>query len=274
MKTTHTPSLAAFKSDAVELRNDFRNGCPEAIERIAAAGLRGPGAKLATCLRVIANEYGLKYEDIVSVDRMISTYAEHSYSAGHWVEPYQGAFRRARFLLQFDALVECLRDQVPLAVAADKRGVDFSGFHFSLLLFSRIDRVIDRLKLPDFSGLQAPGSLVHYHWLQDVTKLSRSNFSNAKFYTITADPLVQPGAYGWEADFSYADLRGADFRGAYLRRAQFVGAKVDGADFRNANINECMFTGCQGVYVSGNVKNRNWDVGPRGPVSDPFGSED
>ncbi len=266
MRLPDTPSLAAFKSDAAELHRAYLSGCPVAIERVAAARIRRTGIKRVTFLRVIAKEYGMTYEEIVSIDQMISRYAEHNVAEGHWAQPYQGKFRRSRFLLQFDALVECLRDQVPLAVAADKRGVDFSGFHFSLLLFDRIDRVLDRKKLPDFSHLQAPGSLVHYHWLQDVTKLTHANFRNAKFYTITADPLVQPGAYGWEADFSYADLRGADFRGAYLRRAVFVGAKVDGADFRNANINECMFTGCQGAYVSGNVRNRNWDVGPKGPV--------
>ncbi|WP_259369662.1 pentapeptide repeat-containing protein [Pseudomonas juntendi] len=221
-------------------------------------------ANRALCLRLIAQEYGLTYKQIVARDRMIARYAAHCFAEGFWRQPYDGVFRRARFLLQFDALVECLRDRVPLAAAAHKRGVDFSGFHFSSLLFKRINRVLTRKKVPDMSYLQAPGSLVHYDWFQDVKKASHANFSNAKFYTVTGDPVVQPGAYGWETDFDYADLRGVDLRGAYLRGATFVGAKMEGADLRNANINECIFTGASGAFVSGEILYHNWDVGPRG----------
>ena len=267
MKFPDTPSLAAFKSDAAVLLHELRSGCPSALERAIRAQLISSGAaNRAICLRIVAKEYGLTYQEVVAKDRMISRYADHCFSQGFWRQPYDGVYRRARFLLQFDALVECLRDQVPLAAAAHKRGVDFSGFHFSSLLFSRIGRVLKRKKVPDFSYLQAPGSLVHYDWFQDVQKASHANFSNAKFYSITADPVVQPGAYGWETDFSHADLRGVDLRGAYLRGACFLGAKVDGADLRNANINECIFTGATGAFVSGEILNHNWDIGPKGVI--------
>lgn len=265
MKFPDTPSLSAFKSDAAVLFNELRSGCPSALGRaIRAQLLSSTPATRTLCLRLIAKEYGLTYKDIVTRDRIIARYAAHCFAQGFWQQPYDGVFRRARFLLQFDALVECLRDQVPLAAAAHKRGVDFSGFHFSSLLFKRINRVLTRKKVPDMSYLQAPGSLIHYDWFQDVKKARHSNFSNAKFYTVTCDPVVQPGAYGWETDFDYADLRGVDLRGAYLRRASFVGAKVDGADLRNANINECIFTGARGTFVSGEILYHNWDVGPRG----------
>lgn len=267
MKFPDTPSLAAFKSDAAVLLHELRSGSRSALDRAIRAQLISSGpVNRAICLRVIAKEYGRTYREIVATDQLISRYADHCFSQGIWRQPYHGVFRRARFLLQFEALVECLRDQVPLALASEKRGVDFSGFHFSSLLFSRIGRVLKRKKVPDFSYLQAPGSLVHYHWFQDVQKASHSNFSNAKFYSITADPVIQPGAYGWGSDFSYADLRGVDLRGAYLRGASFVGAKVDGADLRNANINECIFTGARGAFVSGEILYHNWDVGPKGVI--------
>lgn len=267
MRLPDTPSLSAFKSDATELLRDLRSGCPAAFKRVAAVRkIDADTVKRATCLRVLAREYGVTYEEIAAEERMISMYVQHCFTEGFWRQPSEGQFRRARFLLQFDALIESLQFQVPLAVAAKRRGVDFSGFHFSSLLFSRIDRVLDKKNVPDFSYLQAPGSLVHYDWMQDVSKFNNANFPSAKFYVITADPLVQPGSYGWRADFSHSDLRDVDFRGAYLRGARFVGAQVDGADFRNANINECIFTGAKGTYVSGGVRERNWDIGPRGVV--------
>lgn len=207
---------------------------------------------------------GHRYEEITAEEQMISRYAQHSYAQGYWKRPYEAKFRRARFLLQFDALIECLRDQVPLAVAANKRDVDFGGFHFSGLLFSRVNQVLERKKLPDFSHLQAPGSLVH--WLLDVKSFNSSNFRDAKFYSVSADPLVQPGASCWMADFSKADLRGADLPGSYLRGAQFFCANLDGVDLRNANIFECNFTGAKGAFVSGNVSDDDWDVGPNGVV--------
>lgn len=267
MKLPDTPSLSAFKSDATVLLRDQRDGCPKATKRLARFNFRtNSDFKLATCLRVIAREYGTTYEKIAAEERLISRYVQHSYANGFWQRPYAADFRRARFILQFDALIECLRDQVPLAIAAEKRSVDFSGFHFSSLLFSRINQVLEKKKLPDFSHLEAPGSLVHWHWLLDVTSFSTSNFSHAKFYAIIADPLVQPGVSCWKADFSDSDLRGADFRGSYLRGAQFLGARLDGVDFRNANIFECNFTAAKGAFVSGDVPDDDWDEGPKGLV--------
>jgi len=262
-----TPSLSAFKSDAAVLLRDFRDGCPDATNRLARYSPRPKTEiKLATCLRTIAREYETTYEEITAEEQLISRYAQHSYAQGYWRQPYSGEFRRARFLLQFDALIECLRDQVPLAVAANKRNVDFSGFHFSSLLFSRISQVLARKKLPDFSNLQAPGSLVHWHWVLDVKSFKNSNLSDAKFYSTSVDPLVLPGVNCWMADFDSADLTGADFRGSYLRGASFCSAKFEGVDFRNANIFECNFTRAQGAFVGGNVPDDDWDVGPKGLI--------
>jgi hypothetical protein len=262
-----TPSLSAFKSDAAVLLRDFRDGCPDAVRRLARYSSRPKKEiKLATCLRTIAKEYETTYEEITAEEQMIFRYAQHSFAQGYWRQPYSGVFRRARFLLQFDALIECLRDQVPLAVAAEKRHVDFSGFHFSSLLFSRISQELSRKKIPDFSHLQAPGSLVHWDWLMDVQKFTNSNFSDAKFYSTSVDPMVLPGINCWMADFSNADLRGADFRGSYLRGARFFRARLEGVDFRNANIFECNFTGARGAFVSGNVPNDDWNIGPDGVV--------
>ncbi|WP_460114573.1 pentapeptide repeat-containing protein [Pseudomonas sp. H3_G03] len=262
-----TPSLSAFKSDAAVLLRDFRDGCPDATKRLARYSSRPKTEiNLATCLRAIAREYETTYEEITAEEQLISRYAQHSYAQGYWRQPYSGEFRRARFLLQFDALIECLRDQVPLAVAAKKRNVDFSGFHFSSLLFSRISLVLDRKKLPDFSNLQAPESLVHSHWILDVKSFRKSDFRDAKFYSISVDPLVLPGVNCWMADFDNADLTGADFRGSYLRGASFCSANLEGVDFRNANIFECNFTRAQGAFVSGNVPDDDWDVGPCGAV--------
>lgn len=259
-----TPSLSAFRSDAAFLLRDFRGGCPDAARRLSRYSSRSKKEiNLAACLRTIAREYETTYEEITAEEQMISRYAQHSYAQGYWRQPYSGVFRRARFLLQFDALIECLRDQVPLADAANKRNVDFSGFHFSSLLFSRISRVLARKKLPDFSNLQAPGSLVHWHWVLDVKSFKNSNLSDAKFYSTSVDPLVLPGVNCWMADFDNADLTGADFRGSYLRGASFCSAKLEGVDFRNANIFECNFTRAKGAFVSGNVPDDDWGIGPK-----------
>ncbi|KAB0528591.1 pentapeptide repeat-containing protein [Pseudomonas brassicacearum] len=264
MNTPATPSLSILKSDAERLLRDARDGCPDAVIRLVKQGFRrAEELTHDTCLRVVAEEYGTTFVEAVREEKLISRYVQHSEAKGFWREPYGYPFRRARYLRQFDALVESLRDQVPLAVAAQKRGVDFAGFHFSSLLFGRIDQVLKRRKVPDFSHLQAPGSLVHWHWVLDVVKYNHANFSDAKFYTVTADPLTRPGGHFWMADFSYANLSGADFRGSYMRGAKFVGADLDGADFRNANIFETDFTGAQGAYLTGELGDENWDVGPK-----------
>lgn len=51
-----------------------------------------------------------------------------------------------------------------------------------------------------------------------------------------------------------------------MRGAKFVGADLDGADFRNANIFETEFTGSQGAYLTGEVWDEDWDVGPKRKV--------
>jgi hypothetical protein len=57
-----TPSLSAFKSDAAVLLRDFRDGCPDATNRLARYSPRPKTEiKLATCLRTIAREYETTY---------------------------------------------------------------------------------------------------------------------------------------------------------------------------------------------------------------------
>ncbi|WLG92537.1 pentapeptide repeat-containing protein [Pseudomonas cucumis] len=263
MKIPDTPSLSILKSDAKALLRDAREGCSEAVLRLVRQGFRrSEELTHDTCLRVVAEEYGTTYVEAVREEKLISHYVQHSQASSVWREPYGYPFRRARYLRQFDALVECLRDQVPLAVAARERGVDFAGFHFSSLLFGRIDQVLKRRKVPDFSHLQAPGSLVHWHWVLDVVKYNHANFSDAKFYTVSVDPIARPGGHFWVADFSDADLTGADFRGSYMRGAKFVGANLDGADFRNANTFDTDFTGSKGAYLTGEFEDDDWVVGP------------
>lgn len=262
MKIPDTPSLSILKSDAKALLHDAREGCSEAVLRLVRQGFRrSEELTHDSCLRVVAEEYGTTYLEAVREERLISRYVQHSQATGIWGEPYGYPFRRARYLRQFDALVECLRDQVPLAVAGKKRGVDFAGFHFSSLLFGRIDQVLRRRKVPDFSHLEAPGALVHWHWVLDVVKLNNANFRDAKFYTVSVDPVARPGGHFGIADFSDADLTGADFRGSYMKGAKFVGANLDGADFRNANTFDTDFTRSKGEYLTGEVEDDEWVVG-------------
>lgn len=264
MEFPDTPSFTILKSDAKILLRAARDHSMDAIVRIVRHGYRrSEELNLDTCLCVVAKEYGTTFRSAMREERLISRYVQYAQANGYWREPYGYPFRRARFLRQFDALVECFRDRVPLALAAEKRGVDFAGFHFSALLFGRLDQVLPRYPVPDFSHLQAPGSLVHWLWTMDVVKFNHANFSNAKFYTVTADPLARPGGHFWVADFSHADLTGADFRDSYVRGAKFVGAKLDGADFRNANIYETDFTGAQGAYLTGEMPDDDWVVEPK-----------
>jgi len=215
-----------------------------------------------TCLESLASGYGSTYRSIAFEERLISKYISHSFKKGFWKNPFDGSYQRGRFLLQFDAIVETLRDGVPLAKAAERREIDFAKFHFSNLLFSKVSTVLSIKKLPDFSRIEAPGSLIESSWLQDVESLSEANFKDAKFYNITCDPIVRPGVNCYRADFSGADLRGADFRDSYLRGSFFKRALLEGADFRNSNIYECNFTGAKGQFVTGFVENSEWFVEP------------
>lgn len=259
-----TPTLAILKSDAKILLRAARDQSMDAIVRLMRHGYRrSEELTLNTCLRVIAKEYGRTFSTVMREETLISRYVQYAQANGYWREHYGYSFRRARFLRQFDALVECFRDHVPLAAAAEKRGIDFAGFHFSALLFGRLDQVVRRYPVPDFSHLQAPGSLVHWLWTMDVVKFNNSNFSNAKFYSGTVDPLIRPGGHFWAADFSHANLTGADLRDSYMRGAKFVGAQLDGADFRNANTFEADFTGSQGAYLTGEMSDDDWVVEPR-----------
>lgn len=263
MKVTATPSFAILKSDASVLLRAARQGSIQAVTRLVRQGYRRiDELTLDNCMRVVADEYGTTFTGAMREEKLISRYTEYAHERGYWREPYVHPFRRGRYERQFNALVECFRDQVPLAVAAQKNGVDFAGFHFSALLFGRLDQVIPKYRVPDFSYLQAPGSLVYDLWVRDVTQFSHSNFSDAKFYTVTVDPLARPGGHFWIADFSHADLSGADFRQSYMRGARFIGANLDGADFRNANVYEADFTGTRGAFLTGEMSDDDWVVGP------------
>jgi hypothetical protein len=252
-----------LKSDAKILLRAARNHSIDAVARFARHGYRrSEELILDTCLQVVAKEYGRTFKTAMLEEKLISRHVQYAQTNGYWRETYDYSFRRARFLRQFDALVECFRDKIPLALAAEKRNVDFAGFHFSALPIGRLDQVVERYPVPDFSHLQAPGSLVHWLWTMDVIKFNHANFSNAKFYSVTVDPLARPGGHFWIADFSHANLSGADLRDSYMRGAKFIGANLEGADFRNANTYDADFTGARGAYLKGDVSDDDWVVQP------------
>lgn len=265
-----TPSLAAFKADAKRLHKDAANACPHALDLLirngfAAAAQSGhQPVKLVDCQRALAANYGYEYRALHYDDQLISKYIAHCYESGYWSKPFSCHFSRPRFLLQVEALVDALRTKVPLAEAALGRGVDFAGFHFSNLLFSRIATSVEVDGPPDFSGINAPGALIESGWLYDVGSLKGANMRDAKFYSVTVDPVIRPGAHCFQADFSCADLRGVDFRRSYLRGSLFVGANLDGADFRNSTLYECDFTGATGNYRVEKVDPSDWSVEPLG----------
>lgn len=265
-----TPSLTAFKADAKRLHKDALNACPQALDLLARHGIAaavGSGhqfVKLSDCQRALAASYGYGYQTLQLDDHLISKYIEHCRNRGYWNKPYSGNFDRPRHFLQVEALIDALRSDIPLAEAALKRCVDFAGFHFSDLLISRITTAVRATAPLNFSGVNAPGALIDEGWLYDVEDLRGANLRDAKFYSVTADPVVRPGAHCFQADFSYSDLRGTDFRRSYLRRSLFVGARLEGADFRNSTLSECDFTGATGGYRVENVDSSDWSVEPVG----------
>lgn len=265
-----TPSLSAFKADAKRLRKDALNACPQALNLLALHGFSvaeqsgRQSVKLSVCQRVLAASYGYEYQALQLNDHLISKYIAHCHNRGYWSNPYSCSFSRPRFFLQVEALTDALRRDVPLAEAASKRGIDFAGFHFSDLLFSRIATLVQADTPPNFNGIIAPSALIESGWLYDVENLRGANLRDVKFYSVTVDPVVRPGAHCFQADFSYSDLRGADFRRSYLRGSLFVGANLDGADFRNSTLSECDFTGAMGEYRIEKVDPSDWIVEPIG----------
>lgn len=265
-----TPSLSAFKADAKRLRKDALNACPQALDLLArhgyatAAQSGHQSVKLSVCQRALASSYGYEYQALQLEDHLISKYIAYCHNRGYWSTPYSCSFNRPRFFLQVETLIDALRRDVPLAEAALKRGVDFAGFHFSDLLFSRIATSVRANTPLNFGGISAPGALIENGWLYDVENLRGANLRDARFYSVTVDPVVRPGAHCFQADFSYADLRGTDFRRSYLRGSLFVGANLDGADFRNSTLSECDFTGATGEYRVEKVDPSGWSVKPIG----------
>lgn len=261
-----TPSLAAFKADAKRLLKDAENACPKALDFLLRHGFTAAAhggcksLKLSDCQHALAASYGYEYQALQHNDHLISKYIAYCYEHGYWSKPFSCDFNRGRFFLQFEALSDSLREDVPLAKAARKRGVDFANFHFSNLIFSRIAASLDVNAPPIFSDIEAPGALIEDSWLYDVDSLKGANLRDAKFYSVTVDPAIRPGAHCFQADFSYADLRGADFRRSYLRGSLFVGANLDGADFRNSTLSECDFAGAKGDYRVGKAKTSDWSV--------------
>lgn len=266
-----TPSFSAFKADAKRLQKEALNASPQALGLLAKHGF-GVSAqgeppsliKLTHCQRALAASYGYEFQSLQIEDQLISKYIAHCYSRGYWRAPYSCSFNRPRFTLQTEAIFDSFREKIPLAIAASKKGVDFAGFHFSEMLLSRISMELDIDEEPDFSGIRAPGALFDQVWLHDVESLRGADLRDVKFYSVTVDPTVRPGAHCFQADFSEADLRGADFRRSYLRGCVFVGAKLDGADFANSVLHECNFTGATGEHRVGKVDSRDWAVSPLG----------
>lgn len=270
-----TPSFSAFKADAKRLQKDARNACPQALALLAKHGFgaiaqdESPSSvKLTHCQRALAASYGYDFQMLQLDDQLISKYIAHCYSRGYWNAPYVCSFNRPRFTLQLEAILEAFRKQISLAEAASKRAIDFAGFHFSDLLFSRISKELEsEMELegpPDFVEVRAPGALFEQGWLSDVESLKGADLRGAKFYAVTVDPVVLPGAHCYQTDFSGADLRGADFRRSYLRGCVFRKAKLDGTDFRNSVLSECNFTGSTGEYRAGRVSSSDWAVRPLG----------
>jgi uncharacterized protein YjbI with pentapeptide repeats len=266
-----TPSFSAFKAEAKRLHRSAREACPQALELLEKYNFghmardETPSAvKLHHCQRALAASYGSDFQTLQLDDQLISKYIAHCYSRGYWSVPYSCTFNRPRFALQLEALLEAFSEKVSLTEAALRRDVDFAGFHFSDLLFSRISTELDLDGPPDLVGIRAPGALFEQGWLSDVESLKGADLRGAKFYSVTVDPVILPGANCYQADFSGADLRGADFRRSYLRGCVFKKAKLDGADFRNAVLYECNFTGSTGEYRAGRVDSSDWAVRPLG----------
>lgn len=261
-KLSDTPAISLVKSDAKALLQSLKAGSQPAWEHLNRSGVTlKEKPTLAVCQRAVAHDYGYDtFEEVQKSEELVSRYIAHCYCRGYWSKPFVGEFRRARHELQCGALIECFRDQIPLALAAEKRNIDFTGFHFSEPLINHLHIKLGRLKVPDFSNLIAPGALIHSLWLLDVTHFRSVNFRNVKIYSMTIDPIASPGATCFKADFSNADLRGADLRGTYFRNSSFHNALLDGADLRNANTFECSFTGSKGSYLAGNVSRTSWLV--------------
>lgn len=259
-KYPDTPAIKLVKSDAKILLRSLKAKSQHAWDCLRDSGVTCKGEPTLTlCQRVVAQRYGYdKFEDIQKNEGLTARYIARCTSMGYWSEPFTGEFRRSRHELQLEALLECFRDQVPLAQAAAKRNIDFSGFHFSDLLLNNLYVTLGRLGLPNFSNLVAPGALIHSLWLLDVTEFKGVDFRNVKIYSVTVDPIARPGANCFKADFTHADLRGADLRGSYFRSSLFHGALLEGADLRNANTYDCSFTGAKGAYQTGNVSSKGW----------------
>ncbi|MBD9503750.1 pentapeptide repeat-containing protein [Pseudomonas sp. PDM17] len=262
-----TPSFAAFKADAKRLHKDARKASSWALEMLKKHGFGVEAhdetlssVNLNHCQHALAAAYGSDFQSLQLEDQLIAKYIDHCYRRGYWSIPYSCSFNRPRFTLQLEALLEAFRDKVSLNEAGLRRGVDFAGFHFSELLFSRIAIELELDGPPDFVGIRAPGALFEQGWLSDVDSMEDADLRGAKFYSVTVDPAVLPGANCYQTDFSRADLRGADFRRSYLRGSVFRKAKLDGTDFRNCVLYECNFTSSTGEYRSGRVDASDWSV--------------
>ncbi|MDD2059086.1 pentapeptide repeat-containing protein [Pseudomonas sp. GD03860] len=83
---------------------------------------------------------------------------------------------------------------------------------------------------------------------------------HCKFITYYVDPTILPGVNIYGANFSEADLEGADMRLPYLRRADFSRANLAGANLHNTNTFECRFTGAKGSFVTANIDAKSWQM--------------
>lgn len=148
--------------------------------------------------------------------------------------------------------MECNLTNTPLQILAKEHGIDFTNFHFSYKLREKLN--FDELSSPPiFEGISACNCFIDTSWVKGGTSFKNSDLSNAKFYKSSEDGLIVPGTHLFEADFSGANLAGADLRLSYLRGSCFVGANIQDTDFRYAVLHDADFTDAIGKAILGDV---------------------
>ncbi|NYT61934.1 pentapeptide repeat-containing protein [Alcaligenaceae bacterium] len=262
-----TASLLMFKAEAKRLQQSALNKCPSALDRLAKAGFHCcSGVKHTACLKTIAKEYGYdSFQEIAYFEKLFLKFARANFANGSWRTDYNRPWSLKLFQKQYAAICEAAVKKIPLAKAARTKDVDFQGFQFSDLLYSRLRAELKALPPFDFSELDACGSYIGGSWANNAISFEKAKLAQARFFHLYADPAMAPGMTVYRGNFCKADLREADLRCAYLRGSDFLGANLDAADFRGANIFECRFTGAKGTFLAGGENdNETWVVYPAG----------
>lgn len=267
-KSLSTASLLMFKAEAKRLHRCALNNCPTALGRLAnTAGANLPAPSHTECLKTLAIEYGYdSFQQLVHLERLILKFTQMNIMSGALDRAYGRTWNLKYFDRQYAAIRESAEGGIPLAHVAKSKDVDFRGFEFTSLLYSRLIAELKMLPQFDFSELDACGSYIEDLWAYSVTSFERVKLAHAKFFHISDGGLsVLPGMSVYCGNFTGADLRGADLRSAYLRGSEFFGADLEGADLRGANIFECHFEGARGTFQAGGAYyNRAWIVTSKG----------